>query len=526
MCYKKIKENTFVCIINFFLILSLVPAAYGGFPNSYINDSCNLQIKDNDSLDQSQIIWNSGIAVGFPDCLAQSFKPTNNTLTRVQLLASKIDIASNDLKISIRNSLNGADLTSISLPLTNLSDNKKWIEFDFPDILVNISHTYYIIWKPMSSELSYVWYGSKNQIFDSYSRGNAWWYTGGQWSTEGFVIGDWCFKTYITHSSLPPNIPDIPSGLQFGTSGTIYSYTTNTTDPDGDDIKYGWDWNGDNITDEWTEFKTSGRIVNTSHTWNKSGTYYIKVKAEDIYGESSNFSEPLTVAMINDAPNDPRTPEGVEMGFIKIKYNFSTDTTDPDGDDIKYGWDWNGDNITDEWTEFFKSEATVEISHIWNFSGIYHIKVIAKDIYGALSEFSPSKKIVIINIDNDPPDKPSCPSGPKIGKTGISYSFSSIAYDPNNDNIYYLFDWDDGTNSDWKGPFHSGQAANISHVWNNKGTYQIKVKVKDVHGEESVWSDPLPISMPKNKVVSLWLYTFFETNSYMFPLLRQLLELK
>jgi len=230
--------------------------------------------------------------------------------------------------------------------------------------------------------------------------------------------------------------------------------------------------------------------------------------------------------MINDAPNDPRTPEGVEMGFIKIKYNFSTDTTDPDGDDIKYGWDWNGDNITDEWTEFFKSEAIVEISHIWNFSGIYHIKVIAKDIYGALSEFSPSKKIVIINIDNDPPDKPSCPSGPKIGKTGISYSFSSIAYDPNNDNIYYLFDWDDGTNSDWKGPFHSGQAANISHVWNNKGTYQIKVKVKDVHGEESVWSDPLPISMPKNKVVSLWLYTFFETNSYMFPLLRQILELK
>jgi hypothetical protein len=192
-------------------------------------------------------------------------------------------------------------------------------------------------------------------------------------------------------------------------------------------------------------------------------------------------------------------PIGPQNGTSGISYTYYTNTTDPDGDDVRYGWDWNGDDYIDEWTDYKESGNDVILSHTWNFSGIYYIKVKAEDTYGALSDFSPGKKIMIVNINNDPPNKPTCPFGPTSGKEGISYSFSSVATDPNGDNIHYLFDWDDGTISDWNGPFKSGQVANVSHIWENKGSYQIKVKVKDVHGEESVWSDPLSISMPKNK---------------------------
>jgi hypothetical protein len=101
--------------------------------------------------------------------------------------------------------------------------------------------------------------------------------------------------------------------------------------------------------------------------------------------------------------------------------------------------------------------------------------------------------------ENRPPDKPSKPSGPTSGRVGTSYSYSSSTIDPDGDQIYYLFDWGDGTTSGWKGPYNSGDLATESHVWHAPGTYSIKVKAKDVHGEESVWSDVLGISMPKNK---------------------------
>jgi len=180
-------------------------------------------------------------------------------------------------------------------------------------------------------------------------------------------------------------------------------------------------------------------------------------------------------------------------------YSYSTNTTDPDGDDVKYGWDWNGDGAVDEWTtKFYPSGTIVNRSHVWNTSGIYDVKVKAEDIHGAQSDFSSAKKIAIVSIDNDPPDKPNAPTGPTFCKVGTSCSYSSSTIDSNGDDIYYLFDWDDGTNSGWSGPYSSEQTVSISHIWDFKGTYQIKVKARDEYGEESVWSDPLPISMPMN----------------------------
>ncbi len=98
---------------------------------------------------------------------------------------------------------------------------------------------------------------------------------------------------------------------------------------------------------------------------------------------------------------------------------------------------------------------------------------------------------------NEPPNQPTKPSGKTNGETGTSYSYSSSTTDPEGNQIYYMFDWDDGTNSGWIGPFDPGQPASESHIWNAQGSYQIKVKAKDEYNAESDWSDPLPVSMPK-----------------------------
>ena len=465
-----------------------------------------------DFLDQYQILWNKGIAVGSPDLLAQSFKPSENMLNRVELLICKIGTPTDNLSISIRSSLNGTDITSVTVLPQYIPTDKDWVEFDFHGISVEIGQTYYIVFTPQPPGYAYLWWGYDNHNFDSYPNGEAWLYSNGEWSTENFVIKDWCFKTYASHLSNPPYKPNTPAGPTIGMTWNSYSYSTNTTDPDGDDVKYGWDWNGDNIIDEWTGFYPSGMTINTSHSWDTSGTYNTTVKAEDIHGAQSEFSSVLTVIMSNDPPDKPNTPAGPTIGMTRTSYSYSTNTTDPDGDDVKYGWDWNGDDTVDEWTtNFYPSGRIVNISHTWNTSGTYNVRVRAEDINGALSEFSSAKKVVIVAIDNNPPDKPNAPTGPTFAKVGTSCSYSSSAADPDGDNIYYLFDWDDGTNSGWSGPYNSEQTATISHIWNVKGTYQIKVKAKDEYGEESVWSEPLPISMPMNhKSNSSVLHQLFE----------------
>ena len=63
--------------------------------------------------------------------------------------------------------------------------------------------------------------------------------------------------------------------------------------------------------------------------------------------------------------------------------------------------------------------------------------------------------------------------------------------------VYYLFDWGDGSDSGWLGPYESGAEVNATHTWSEVGSYGIKVKAKDVNGAESEWSDTLAVSMPK-----------------------------
>jgi hypothetical protein len=50
-----------------------------------------------------------------------------------------------------------------------------------------------------------------------------------------------------------------------------------------------------------------------------------------------------------------------------------------------------------------------------------------------------------------------------------------------------MFDWGDGNNTGWVGPFDSGYIDTESHIWIVKGSYTIKVKAKGTSNVESVW---------------------------------------
>jgi hypothetical protein len=70
-----------------------------------------------------------------------------------------------------------------------------------------------------------------------------------------------------------------------------------------------------------------------------------------------------------------------------------------------------------------------------------------------------------------------------------------------------MWDWGDGTTSEWLGPFNSGVTMSVNHSWSTKGTYQIRAKAKDTNGAESNWSDPFSVTMPQN---NNYMFSFIE----------------
>lgn len=229
--------------------------------------------------------------------VAQSFKPSMTPLTKVDLVILTSVFATLPVIVSIRDSLEGNDLTSITTPPDQIpQDNASWHTFDFPDITVVPENTYYIIIR--SNETIYGYFiGFFNSIVDNYPRGAAWSYYDGNWTLweEGSnYFFDCAFKTY---SNIQPPTPPTISGSHYGKINTNYTFSLgDITDPDGDQLYGYWSW-GDG-TGGWFGPYDSGQTGSASHTWNEPGNYSIKVKIKDIYGAESDWSAPFYIEIV------------------------------------------------------------------------------------------------------------------------------------------------------------------------------------------------------------------------------------
>ena len=155
----------------------------------------------------------------------------------------------------------------------------------------------------------------------------------------------------------------------------------------------------------------------------------------------------------------------------------------------------------------FTMEPSYYLNQTYSEIGKYYFAIWAVDNNGNVNT-SAQYSFEIINLN---PDDPARPSGKTSGKINVEYTYSTSTTEPEGDDVYYWFDWGDGTNSDWVGPFVSGDPASADHAWTEKGTYEIRVKAKDTLGAESAWSEPLSVKMPRTCVlfsthpILLWL---------------------
>jgi len=90
---------------------------------------------------------------------------------------------------------------------------------------------------------------------------------------------------------------------------------------------------------------------------------------------------------------------------------------------------------------------------------------------------------------------PDIPTGSQSATKGRTYTYSTSMIDPAEDQLLYWFDWGDGTNSGWIGLYDSGETAYANKTWTHTGSYQIKVKAKDIYNCETDWSYPLDVTI-------------------------------
>jgi hypothetical protein len=136
------------------------------------------------------------------------------------------------------------------------------------------------------------------------------------------------------------------------------------------------------------------------------------------------------------------------------------------------------------------------------YSTVYKVWVNATDPTGSGLYTRKWYEFTTAEEPNLPPAIPQRPSGIASGKINIEYTYTTITTDPNHDQIYYNWSWEDGTTSGWLGPYPSNQAIQAKHTWTKKGNYAIKVKAKDIQDAETNWSESLPITIPTSNEIT------------------------
>lgn len=196
------------------------------------------------------------------------------------------------------------------------------------------------------------------------------------------------------------------------------------------------------------------------------------------------------------------------------------------GTPISYQWsiDKDDDGVFTDKDSYPTGET---ISETWDRSGVFWVQLETTYQDGHTEV---TNTVVEIRTE-ELPEQPTKPTGASNIKAGIPYTYSTTTTDPNNYDIYYLFEWGDESYS-VAGPASSGKTVSSTHIWSKKGSYEVKVMAIDEMAYWTEWSEPLTVSATKvksqeifNQPLIQYLSKFLENHPNLFPVLRQLLEL-
>jgi len=291
-------------------------------------------------------------------------------------------------------------------------------------------------------------------------------------------------------------------------------------DPDGILVQYSWDF-GDG--------KGAVNLTPTvKHVYNNEGIYNVTLIVTDASGLTNRTTTAATIIVPGITLLYPRGGETLK-DIVTVKWVISDAFGDSKNLPIYLYYSTDNGKI---WSSFATNPLQNTGTYNWDSTtlpdGNYELQIVTYNSFGDVAHDS-SQPFLIQNHEapsgNHEPVKPNTPSGQTNGKTRQQYAYTTRTTDPDGDQVFYLWDWGDGNNSGWIGPYNSGVTISKDHTWSTKGSYSIKVKAKDIYGKESSWSDPLPITMPYsfNRPIVQFLELLFQRFPHAFPILRHLL---
>jgi len=178
-----------------------------------------------------------------------------------------------------------------------------------------------------------------------------------------------CFESSAkVDFSYAPETPIVGNSIQF-------------VSPSGSFVKFLWDFGDGNTSSE----------KNPSHAYVSSGTYAVRLTIWDSDGNS--FSVVKTVTVSSNITNNPPTAPELSLGYTGdlepwIIYPIFANSTDKDGDNISYCYDWGDGSSSCNLYRYWRSGFTFKEAHSWESPGTYVVKVKAVDSRGAESNYS------------------------------------------------------------------------------------------------------------------------------------------
>jgi len=310
----------------------------------------------------------------------------------------------------------------------------------------------------------------------------------------------------------PPKFSSLQALPQAGqdlvTPVTVNLEVFGAEDPDGQVTQYRWwyynvndpeDILGIQITDAPYAILTVG----TNGAEGEEKTYGFGVEITDNDNQTTSTDEELdvgqapTLEVTNGANAAPIAKFNVDRTSVIAgeTVNFSSASTDPDGELIKYVWDFEGDG-------FFNNAPTSlsTVSHTYSKKNLegYNVKLkVIDDKYGeAVSNALP------VYVDSNAEDPIAAFKAEAIGGKLVEFTNNSTADESvGMEIVEYIWDFD--TNSQFDTADSDGDGNKDNDVdstqetpifeYDEFGTYQIKLIVKDTHGNENTVTNTITV---------------------------------
>ena len=326
-------------------------------------------------------------------------------------------------------------------------------------------------------------------------------FTNSVWSSHLFEI----FQVGEGVVNSPPVVSNIPGqtileGADF-TQINLDNYVTDAQDSDED-----VDWSYSGNTELLVSIVNRVATISTPNS-NWYGVETITFTARDTGGLTDSDDATFTVTANN--PPSPPPPSGppslppespgddteennppasplalsgptfVEMG---VEYGYVVSTTDSDGDQIRYRFDW-GDGTLSDWSELVDSGVTASLYHSWMDIDTYQVRAIAQDEHGLNSSWSALLNVTVSGVNDG--------GEPSVADIGVSGNFSAnqtIAFDASGafDGVIVSYFWDFGDGT-------TGTGVNSTHVYTQPGKYTVILTAID--NENNTYSKSIDVTI-------------------------------